>query len=246
MQVNYLYMSNRKNGPILTSTRKEVLRREYEKGATRQAKQDHKESIKENTKLALEDFQFLFDHLDRDGLEDIVGGGPDVEGGPIAHEGNEMGLEDLDWGNATEFFTEYRDRDGKVWDPEQNPEAKTPYEWYREEIKESNKATPEMQKTLIDCVAFLCRAAEAGELNVQELIERGVERYYRGHPTKGSQLVDVRSWSEEKNGPKIEEYCRQTERESPSRRMRSVGGSYFDMQDAKSAMSRYMARENED
>lgn len=250
-QVYLPYMGQRKTGPILTSTRKDVLRGEYESG-TRQTRKEHEDAIKENAKLSLGDLQFLFNHISHGDLSEIIGGGEDPEAGPIAHDGNGMELEDLDWANARKFFTKHVGREGKVWPPDQNPDAKTPYDWYLDELKKPNKATPEMQRTLIDCVALLCRSAEAGELDVHELIERGVERYYRAHPTSDNQLVNLRSWPEEKHGPEIEEYWRQTGWNSSnsgagdSDKSGSSGYSFGELKDAKPAMSRYLARKNMD
>lgn len=221
-------MGQRKTGPILTSTRKDVLRGEYESG-TRQTRKEHEDAIKENTELTLRDLQFLYEHLDQEDLEDIIGGGPEVEGGLVTYDDQHDTVQELGFFQAPEFFAEHRDSEGNVWDPEQNPDAKTPWEWYLEVLKESNKATPEMQKTLIDCVAFLCRAAEAGELNVREVIERGVERYYRGHPTKKRRLVNLRIWDEEHLGPRIKADFK--------------GPASFDVPDAGDAIYRYLSRE---
>lgn len=221
-------MGERKSGPILTAKRKEVLRGEYESG-TRQAKQDHKDAIKENTELTFADLQFLYEYLDQEELEDIVGGGPDVEGGPVSFDDQHDTIEELGWFQSTEFFNEHRDDEGKVWDPDQNADAKTEWKRFLEGLNESNKATPEMQKMLIDSVAFLCRAAEAGELDVEELIERGVERYYRGHPTKDAHMVNLRSVKEEPAGGRIK-----SDFEGPAS---------FDVPDLGDALSRYLSRE---
>ncbi|SEW20412.1 hypothetical protein [Halobacterium jilantaiense] len=242
-------MGERANGPILTSTRRDVLQGDYDR-PSRQAEQDHKDAIEENTQLGLQDYQFLFNHVDQEDLADIIGGEADSEDGPVAHDSRDMDLADLEWDNAREFFTKQRDQDGRIWPPDQNPDAKIPYERYREELKQSNKATPEMQKTLIDCIGFLCRAAEAGELDIHDLIERGVERYYRTHPTEENRLVDVRSWSEEKNAEKIKAYSRQTDWEPSSPEGEEgesatiiEGSSSFDPKEAESAIARFLARD---
>lgn len=195
-------MTKRTNGPILTSTRRDVLRGDYD-APSRQAELDHRRTIKENTKLGLEDFQFLFDHLNQEDLEDVIGGGPDVEGGPVSYDDQHDVWERMGWAQSPEFFSEHVDDDHNPRDPEYNPDANTRFVRFLEKVAASNKATPETQETLIDCVAFLCRAAEAGELDVQELIERGVERYYRDHPTKKRRMVNLRSWTEESKGGRI-------------------------------------------
>lgn len=42
-----------------------------------------------------------------------------------------------------------------------------------------SKASPGTQRALIHSIAFLCRIAEAGQLNIRDVVEQGLETYYR-------------------------------------------------------------------
>jgi hypothetical protein len=52
-----------------------------------------------------------------------------------------------------------------------------------------------MQRALVDAVAFLCRASEAGQLEVREVIERGVEKYH-SQQNQREQVVALKRESE--------------------------------------------------
>ena len=186
------------SGPVLTETKKTVLKGDYTSG-TRQAEDDHKTAIRENLVGALSDLQFLFNHLENDELRKVVGGDSEQNEGPIPLDDREAVWQELG------FFQDpdAKDSEGRVWDPEQNPDAKTDTERYFEEYKQQGKADRQAQECLIDSVALLCRAAEMGVLDVHDLIERGVERYYRGHPRKDSHIINLKYWNEEKDAGKI-------------------------------------------
>lgn len=221
-------MVNRVTGPILTETRKDVVQGVYD-SPSRQAENDHWNAIEENLTGALFDLQWLFNHADQKDLIEIVGSECEPDVGPIPrleHVRPPIGeLKEQLYGKQTEStdkssqeklhprrpfglmsdeqaneLAEHVDEKERVVPESEFPEAQTKLEQIIERLLKPNKASPKLQEVLIDSVAFICRVAEAGELNVDQLIEHGVEAYYQRTPTKEGQMIHLQRWSEEKWG----------------------------------------------
>lgn len=210
------------NGPLLTDTKKDVLRGEYDSG-TRQARDGHEGTIRKNAVGALRDLRFLFNFLGQEELEKAIGGDAERDDGLVSYDYH------TDVPAFASYSLEHVDDEGDPHDPEHSPDTKTKLERDLIDLDPTGKATLEMQKTLIDCVAFLCRTAEAGRLDVQEVIERGVERYYRGHPSKDRQIANLRTWREGPKGGRI--------------KANHEGPASFEIPDAGQGIFRYLGRE---
>ena len=186
------------NGPILTDKKKDVLYGEYD--GSRQAEYDHREKIRENTEGVLYDLQYLFNHIETEELEKLFW--DDFETDEIEPTLASYKSTPRDSGGVLgfvpdEFFSVHYDEEGNPRDPEYNPDAKTKWQKLLDETIGTKKANPTMQKTLVDCIAFLCRAAESGRLDIHDVVERGVERYYRGHPEKDREIANLNTYKEE-------------------------------------------------
>jgi hypothetical protein len=195
---------NDKKNLILTTKNRQYLAGDFDPaGASRSRSNpgNHDRRIQENTRLAVFDLAHLFRHAEdrhftrfAEGWEpkddDLVDTAqPELIGfvsdGVVGREGTPHEGEQLDP------------------DDEINPETRSAIAAKLEQQAKRDKAKPDTQRALVDAVAFLCRAAEAGGLDVHEVLERGVERYYRGHPKKDSHIINLQYWNEEKDAGKI-------------------------------------------
>lgn len=193
---NFLYMAQGPPGPVLTEKRKDVIRGEYD--GTPQAKYDHVKEVIPNIKGGISDLAWLAQHVDHFErpyafeLREIFGEGSDPPDGPVPY---------LEHRDPIGFVaTETVNEQGRPVPPEYNPDAPSKVEYLINQIEEPNKASPETQEGLINAVAFICQAAEAGELNVDWLIECAVERYYQNSPTKDGQIIGLKKWDETTTG----------------------------------------------
>ena len=182
-------MMGRNNGPILTDAKRNVLTGRY--SGSRQAKYDHKKSVEGNLKPTLTDLQFLFKHLDQDNISRAFGEGCSSDEGPISWERPDHAHA----GRAPDIVV---NSEGQPVDPEHSPDADHAVEKMLAELEAPNKSSNETQEALIDSVAFLCRAAEAGELNISEVIERGVEKYHRESNHTDECLAVLKTFKEER------------------------------------------------
>lgn len=232
-------MTRRKTGPILTDTKKDVIKGNYRNGPdppTRQAEKDHRDAIEENLSGALFDLRWLFRHADQTDLNEIFGQGYDSLAGPVrrvehtrppidglkkqldgkgkpdkSNDGsteNDLSIRRPFGWTSTEDANElvtHVDEQGRVVPKDQYPDTQTKLEQITDRLLGSNKSSPETQEALIESVAFICRAAEGGELDVDQLIAHGVERYYQNSPTKDGYMVTLEKWSEEEYGEALKQ-----------------------------------------
>jgi hypothetical protein len=187
---------NENGGAFLTDKRSRFLAGEdvFEGNKTaKQTRYNHRRAIRKHSKAAVYDFQHLFNFLDQEELEheDAFGEGHEpTSEDPISRQRHDHGFS----GN---ILDEFLDSDGNPRDPdaELNPDAEHQYEKILNELGGSDMATPETQEALTDAVAFLCRAAEAGELKIPEVLERGFERYHEDRaerrPNESEKIVKV-------------------------------------------------------
>lgn len=160
-------------GAVLTPTQREFLLGLDEKeGGNERA---FRWKIRKRVEESVYDLQLLLYFLDKDDIRYTFEQGCDSRAGPIKHYTPH---------NAWYSGTGYEDELGY---PREGNEASgydgksaigAAIENVIESTPEDSKASPGMQRALVDAVAFLCRASEAGQLEVREVIERGVEKYH--------------------------------------------------------------------
>lgn len=185
---------NENGGAFLTDKRSRFLAGEDVFAGNKRAKQtryNHRRKIREHSKAAVYDFQHLFKHIPQSELRDesAFAEGHTSDEGPIPrslHSNRPFGR--VPDHHVAKDGTAH---EGEKVDPEQSPDSQHKVEQLLEEMNAPQKASPETQEALIDAVGFLCRAAEAGELQIDDLIERGVEQYYRQHDKKENRIADL-------------------------------------------------------
>lgn len=170
-------MENDNIGWVLTETK-----RDYITGDLVPNSDSHKGNLEkwhsDKVKGVMTDLQTWFHHLNQETLErpNAFAEGHDREDGSVssAHDEDPIGFAQSD------VLETHVDKEGKPRDPDSdiNPNTTPQFEHIINRAKGENKASPETQEALIDAVGLLCRAAEAGQLDVPDLIEQGMERYY--------------------------------------------------------------------
>lgn len=180
---------------ILSNSQRENLQEGLDSGeVSPQTVSNRKRRLREKVKPAVYDLQILFNHLPQPLLEDsdAFGEGYDSNDGLIPRKRHN---------HRTGFIPDrHVDKEGNPRDPDPdvNPDAVHEVKKKLDELSVPNKASPETQEALVDSVAFLCRAAEAGELNITEVLERGFERYHEDRserrPNESEKVVKVTEW----------------------------------------------------
>jgi hypothetical protein len=140
-----------------------------------------RESIRSRIQETMFDLQLLFYSLETNDMRLAFEGGHGPRDGPVARA--EPRVDSVDtWGRRV---TGYENEWGypQEGDLLSGYDGKSVFEAAIEHVLEQNpgvsKATPGMQRALVDTVAFLCRASEAGQLDVRKVIEQGVEKYHQ-------------------------------------------------------------------
>jgi hypothetical protein len=181
---------------ILTKKQREYLQGDFLPGSetTRaQSINNYDTRIRKKMKPAVYDLQKLFNHIEQSELEhsDAFGEGHEqTDSDPIPRT-----IQDHSFSGF--LPDEYVDESGNPVDPdpEVNPDATHQLGKMLKELKGPNKADPHTQEALIDAVAFLCRAAEAGELKIPDVLERGFEKYLyersERQPNESEQIAKV-------------------------------------------------------
>jgi len=189
---------NQNGGAFLTDKRSRFLAGEdvfADLATAKQTRYNHRKRIREQSKSAVYDFQHLFNHLPQSELldESAFAEGADADAGPVSrvrHDGNYGG-------RVPDHYVgdENSPHAGEKVDPAENADSQHKLEQLLEEMNAPRKASPETQEALIDAVAFLCRAAEAGELKIPEVLEQGFERYHEDreerNPNSSKKVVKV-------------------------------------------------------
>jgi len=181
---------------VLTKKQREFLSGDFDPGSD-QNTLNYRSRIRKSAKLALYDLQLLYNLIDQTELEhrEAFGEGhTDSENDPVSR-----GKSDNKGGR---FPNEFVNENGDIVDPDPdiNPDARHRVDHFLERLNAPKKAKPETQEALIDSVAFLCRAAEAGELKIPDVLEKGFERYHEDRqerqPNESEKAVKVtqRTW----------------------------------------------------
>jgi len=148
-----------------------------EKGGSNPSSYEGK--IKDRIYESVLDFQLLFHLYEDRHLRGAFGEGHDPKEGPVSHAPIRE--------NVGFIGTGFEEKLGypREGDKAKGYNGKSELEAGLDNLIESNpgvsKASPETQTALIDSIAFLCRAAEAGQLDVRNLVEKGLEKYHQEH-----------------------------------------------------------------
>lgn len=132
------------------------------------------------------DFQLLAYQLEEEELRTAFQEGYTSRDGPISY------LPPNDVSGAVGPHPDY-DRQGypREGDLGSGFDGKSKFEATLEHVVRENpdvsKSSPELQRALTDAVVFLSRAAEAGQLDVRDMVEQGLEKYHRTQ--KGEEKV---------------------------------------------------------
>jgi hypothetical protein len=146
-----------------------------EKGGSNPSSYEGK--IKNRIYESILDLQLLFHLYDDRYLRAIFGEGNNPMEGPVSHDP----IRD----NVGFIGTGFEDELGypREGDKAEGYDGASELEAGFNHLVESNpgvsKASPDTQSALIDSIAFLCRAAEAGQLDINDLVEKGLEKYHR-------------------------------------------------------------------
>jgi len=161
----------------LTSDRRRYLTGFSEKDGNTEVKA--REEIRERIRETIFDLQLLFYHLETNDVRLAFEEGYGSRDGPVSR----AQPRDL-WGWVG---TGYEEKLGypREGDLATGYDGKSAIEAGLERLIDENpgvsKASPGTQRALVDAVAFLCRAAEGGQLDVRDVIEQGVEKHLRYH-----------------------------------------------------------------
>lgn len=164
---------------ILTETQRRYL--SGEKDVTPSNARNKDSDIRENSYAAVYDLAHLYRHGEDKHFSPFAEGWESQEddpittwkAGPSIRSNRTYGAEGSAW-EGEELST-----------GEENPDTTSTGELWLEHIAEEleyDKAKPETQEALVDAVAFICRAADRGELKISEVLEEGAERYLKNRP----------------------------------------------------------------
>lgn len=168
---------------VLTTKNRQYLAGEYNpaEGNSRGNPPNYDTRIQENAYTAIYDLAHLYRHGEDKHFSHFAEGWEPQQDDPI-----------FTWKAGPSIrYNRIYGAEGSAWEGEElspgeeNPDTTSTSElWFEQYVEKSeyDKATPETQEALIDAVAFICRAADTGELKISQLLEKGANRYLKNRP----------------------------------------------------------------
>jgi len=190
----------------LTDTQRRYLSGEKDVSPTNARNKDS--SIRENSYGAVFDLAHLYRHGEDKHFSHFAEGWEPKEEDPISR---------WKFGPSMRYNRVFG-AEGSAWEGEKlapgegNPDTTSTMRLWSEQYAEPeyDKANPETQEALIDAVAFICRAADTGELKISEVLEIGADRYLKNRP-------DPHTTKEKPESPLEKAESEQLNRGSPHR-----------------------------